>query len=117
MYKAALGATPFNTETTWGGVGVGVVQWADAAVPQHKYYLEPPRSSASGIKPMYYAWSRSQFRGLASVETADKSSVLIPITKIGYSGEKLTVGLLWLALLPAVSGVSERKFQQLRVGR
>ena len=76
--------------------GGGGVQWAAAAVPQHKYHLEPPRSSAGGIKPMYYAWSRSQFRGPASVETADKSSVLIPIIKIGYSGEKLTVGLLWL---------------------
>lgn len=115
MYKAALGATPFNTETTWGWGGGGAA--GPCCLPQHKRHLEPPSSSAGGIKPMYYAWSRSQFRGPASVETVDKSSVLIPITKIGYSGEKLTVGLLWLALLPAVSGVSERKFQQLRVGR
>lgn len=42
---------------------------------------------------MSHAWSRSQFQVL-SLDSSHQA---------GYSGDKLTFGLLWLAFLPAVS--------------
>lgn len=68
---------------------------------------EQPRSPAGGggvgaveegcvIKPTSSAWSRSWFRGPASVEIGDKFSVLIPITK------ETTQVINWLASLLAV---------------
>ena len=43
MYKAALGATPFNTETTWGWGGAGAA--GPCCLPQHKRHLEPPSTT------------------------------------------------------------------------
>lgn len=47
MYKTALGAAPFNTETT-REVGGGVEQGTMAATPQPKKYRELPRNPAGG---------------------------------------------------------------------